>query len=155
MQARRAAPPPSGRAPPAPRPTPPGSGGRGRRACRPSRRWRPHVRKKNAAGARIVTPRRHPGAASSLAPQLPGSLAPQLPSSLPSRHRRAPAAPIRRPHGRILDAQLVEVGLVLLRVVVERPHLLAVLLHCRLVHVDRRPVLGPDDRLASWVLGAR
>src|ERR1051325_6098474 len=132
MRTHRAAPRRRGTAPPLARPTAPGSGGRGHRTRRPSRGWHPHGQIEECRRSRE---RYAPAAESRTKSEsgIAGSTPIPIPDSRLLRHRRRSTAPIRRPHGRILDAELVEVGLELLRVVIERPHLLAVLLENPLV----------------------
>src|SRR6185295_6765974 len=80
-------------------------------------------------------------------PPAPRAL-PVLPAP-PAPPRRRPqygALLRRRPHGRVRDSELFEVGLVPGRVVVVLLHLRPVLRHDLLVEPDGRLVLGPDQR---------
>src|SRR6267142_6872404 len=55
-------------------------------------------------------------------------------------------------YGRVLDPELIEVGLVPRRVVVVLLHLRTVLLHDALVQPDRRLILRPQQRFVLGVL---
>src|SRR5947209_19735426 len=75
------------------------------------------------------------------------------PPALPARPARSlTRTRRRRPHGRILDSELLEIGLVLGRVVVVLLHLRSVLRHRLLVEPDGRLVVGSDERRVLRVL---